>query len=143
MKTITYNLRLDGSNSSNFYSEIKVFSKQVFEKIAHDFGDVIGELTNYIEKTIVEKPRSEAEYAVELLTLGMTWNRYLGAAQRTSFLLMKLLTRLYKLRSTNQRLKPKVDRLRGWLTGAFILKKINKPALNGEFTFLNYSKLIN
>lgn len=142
MKTITYNLRLNGSNSSDYYSEIKTFSKQVFEKIAHDFGDVIGELTNYIETTKVEKTRSDAEYAVELLTIGMTWNRYLGASQRTSSILIEVLTQLYKLRSSNQSLKPRIDRLRGWLTGVFILNKINKPALNGELTFSNYNKLI-
>jgi len=143
MRTITYNLRGLNGNSNEYYQKIHEFSKTVFDKIACSLGDVINELLEYVKKNELEKPRSEAEYAVEILTLGMAWHRYLGASQRTSKVITHLLKYLYKLRSSNQKLKPTVDKLRGLLTSIFIVPKIKKKQKNGKLNFTNFNQLIN
>jgi hypothetical protein len=142
MKTITYNLRGLNGSSNEYYRKIHLFSKTVFDKIAHQLGDVIDELICFVVQNKLEKSRSEAEYAVEVLTIGMCWERYLGASQRNSRVLVALLTHLYKLRQSNQQLKPSVDWLRGFLTSLFIVPKIKKQAKNNEFSFHNFKRLI-
>ena len=97
MKTITYNLRGLNGSSNEYYWTIHEFSETVFNRITNQPGDVIDELITHVIKNEIEKPRSEAEYAVEILTLGMTWDRYFGASQRTSKLMVALLAFLYKL----------------------------------------------
>lgn len=143
MKTITYNLRGLNGSSNEYYQKIHLFSKTVFDKIANHLGDVIDELICFLIKNQLEKPRSEAEYAVEILTLGMCWDRYLGASQRNSKITVALLSYLYKIRSSNQKLKPYADSLRGLLNSLLIVPQIKKQPKNKVFSYANFKGLIN
>jgi len=54
----------------------------------------------------MEALRSRGEYAVEILTLRMTWQRYLSAYQGILIIILELMIKLYQLCAENQKLKP-------------------------------------
>lgn len=126
---ITYDLR-DTQNSDAFYQKIAGFSAKVGERARADAGDYIKRFMDYLNDRKVEPLRSIGEYAVEILTYGLVWKRYAGAAYRTPGFVLGVFSVLYQLRSRYQRLKPLIDRLRGLLSGVFLVPGIGKPLKN-------------
>jgi len=142
MNPVTYDLRSGGSGSGDYYRHIHQYSTVVYNRIEEKAGYVISGLIDFAALRAIEKPRSRAEYAVEVLTLGMTWNRYLGASQHTALPVIGLLSRLYSVRRTNRRLKPGVDRLRGLITGRCVVPAIGLPPKDASFSLMNFGRLL-
>ena len=143
MRTITYNLRPGQEHSDAYYQHINRFASQVYQFTEDQLGHLITGITSF---TISHKPetlRSRAEYAVELLTLGMTWDRYLGASQQTPAYITELLKHLYRLRNENAALKPRVDDLRGTLNAEYMIPFIGIKAANKEPNAVNFDRLMN
>lgn len=142
METITYNLKNESGNSDYYYNQIREFSKIVCRYIESRAEHLITEYAFFLNDNQIEALRSRGEYAVELLTLGMTWQRYLGAAQRIPKIILKLMIKLYQWRMHNQKLKPYIDRIRGWLSGHFLTPKIGKSAKYKKYTARNFARLL-
>ncbi|PKP27722.1 MAG: hypothetical protein CVU06_01200 [Bacteroidetes bacterium HGW-Bacteroidetes-22] len=142
MKHITYDLRCGDRDSNTFYLGINRFASEVNAHIEEHLGTTISTMISFVGDKSIEQPRSRAEYAVELLTIGMTWSRYLGAAQRTPLLTTLLLQRLFDIRRANQRLKPMADTLRGLISGRCIVPRIGTPAKDSSFSLHNFRLLI-
>ena len=140
--TITYDLRNRSGNSDKYYEKIKLFADEILCHFENENGDIISAYKNYLQNNTDEFFRSRGEYIVEFLTLGMTWKRYLGAAQANSKLLLYLLKGLYRLRRANSTVKPYVDILRGWITGYAIAPVIGVESQRNFFTIENFNRLI-
>ncbi|MGD8780644.1 MAG: DUF116 domain-containing protein [Ignavibacteria bacterium] len=72
----------------------------------------------------------------------MTYERYLGASQRNSYLLLLLLKILYNLRGKNEITKKMFDPVRGILSGLFVIPKINGKYFKRKFDIRSMRKLI-
>jgi hypothetical protein len=142
METITYNLRDGSGNSDYYYNQIREFSKIVYRYVDSKAEKIITEYAFFLNDNQIEALRSRGEYAVEMLTLGMTWQRYLGAAQMIPAFILKLLIKLYHWRISNQKLKPCIDKVRGWMSGHFMTSKIGKSARNKRYTLKNFRILL-
>lgn len=142
MTHITYDLRCGGRDSNSFYQEISGFATEVNVRIEDRLGATIDSMISFVRENSLERPRSRAEYAVELLTIGMAWDRYLGAAQRTPWITTMLLQRLYNIRRSNQLLKPVADSLRGIISGRCIVPRIGASAKDFSFSPDNLKLLI-
>lgn len=142
MKTITYNLRDRSGNSDYYYNQIHEFSKIIYRYVDSKAENLLTEYALFLNDNQLEALRSRGEYAIELLTLGMTWQRYLGASQRIPVTILRLMIKLYQLRIENQKLKPHIDKLRGWISGHFMTPKIGQSAGNKRYTLKNFQTLL-
>ena len=142
MEVVTYNLRDKSGNSDNYYHKIEKLSDKVLEHVKIHAGDIINNYREFIINETGEQPRSDGEYAVELLTLGMVWNRYLGASQAASGFILCVLVRLFLLRKVFGNIKPLVDKIRGFCLGSVVTPSIGTIPVNEQITSDNLERLI-
>ncbi|MBD3316841.1 MAG: DUF116 domain-containing protein [Chitinivibrionales bacterium] len=142
MEPITYDLTAKEDGSDTFYATLHCFSREVMERIDKDARELLTEYVSFVERDLQEPPRSREEYAVELLTLAMTWRRYLGASQRAPIFSVSLLQVLIRLRRRGSLIKKMVDPLRGRLAGAFLVPHIGSAPLNSRYDCATLGNLI-
>ena len=57
-------------------------------------------------------------------------------------MVLKLMIRLHDWRTRNQKLKPYIDKVRGWISGHFLTPKIGKSARNKRYLIKNFKILL-
>jgi hypothetical protein len=122
---LVYDLRLPGGGSDRYYEAVSRFSDQIIAEVDLRAGKTIRNYGRYVQNELGEPARSPGEYAIELLTLGMVFKHYAGAARATPKWAVRGLRELVRLRNKWKRLKPIVDRTRAWMTGQFLVPKID------------------
>lgn len=130
METITYNLKCNQKGSSQFYHELSIFTDIILEEAKEKFILWIHAFESYISTNKIEKTRQQEEYILEILMLGTFWNQYnnrIHLGTRWSFHILKF---LYHIRMTHQRIKPFIDRFRGWLMALILDRKGAQKKLN-------------
>lgn len=142
METVTYNLRDESGNSDNYYKKIVLFSDEVVDYVETFTGDIINNYKLYLQNSTDQLFRSRGEYGVELLTLGMTWRRYLGASQVAPKTMLRLLSWLYKLRRSKPGLKNSIDKIRGFLGGTYLAPAIGAGPVDNSPSYENFERLI-
>ena len=109
---LTYNLKFNSSNSDGYYAKIKIVKDEIMDILFNKSKLYINEFSKYIEFYKIETLRSDEEYFIELLLLGILKREYdfytgnINIFEKTVFYL------LIKYRSLNL-FKEKVDKLRG------------------------------
>lgn len=139
---VTYYLRDENGTSGKYYERIKKFSDEVLLHAEENVSGIIDKYQEYVIRENKEKIRSRGEYIIEFLTMGMTWNRYLGASQTASKVILFLLIRLFLLRNNYKKFKPVIDRVRGICLGSSVVPAIGNEAIDDSFSLANFSRLI-
>lgn len=106
---------LPAGDDSAFYEELARFTDELLAAIEAPVEEALARFRQFIVRTGLEEARSEQEYLVEFLAIGLFYQNYSGHAARSNRLVLSLLTRLFTLRKRFSRLKPAVDRVRGVL----------------------------
>ena len=119
---ITYTLRAGESVSDQYYKDIATFTDQVLVEADQRAQAILKGFQDNIQQTERETLRSQAEYSLELLTLGVLWNTYSGNAVDSNGWPQRLLAALARLRERNECLKPGIDFLRGILGNLFLFR---------------------
>ena len=78
LSDLVYDLRRPGCTSDGYYSDISWFSDVVLAGIEVRAGAELESYSRFVQNELREVPRSHGEYAMEMLTLGMAFSRYLG-----------------------------------------------------------------
>ncbi|PJI06739.1 MULTISPECIES: DUF116 domain-containing protein [Clostridium] len=140
-KVITYSLKNGNTNSNDYYKDVSVLTDEILlngkvlcKSILEDFDD-------YVKLNCAGEKRSENEYFMELLILGVMWQLYSDDAIDLSEMPRKLLFNLKELRQNNISIKPCVDFIRGILSTIFLYPNDNYN-LDAKFTLKNFEKLI-
>lgn len=142
IETITYNLRSEGFSSDLFYATLKDAAKAVLDKIYNESEDILHQYAFFLEEDLHEKKRSYGEYAIEFLTIGITWHCYCQAVENTSHFILPVLENLYKMRGRNSSLKRYIDVLRGKITTVFIVPHLGKGNHNTILDSENFDRLV-
>ena len=108
-----YDLTDGQLGSEAFYAAVAAFAQQVIDEAEFCAAPLIDEYIGYLRFASCEPPRSRGEYAIELLTLGMTLRIYASGAARTPGWAVALAEALLHLRRRSPRLKPFADFARG------------------------------
>jgi hypothetical protein len=138
-----YNLRGKEATSDRFYNALECFSKEVMDQINSTAENILHQYAYFVTEDLHEKPRSTGEYAVEFLTLGITWKRYCGASQQSLKPVLGILRLLYLFRQKHTQLKPFIDPIRGKISSWFLINHISKSARNqAGFNHKTFEKLI-
>lgn len=133
IRDLVYDLRLTGGCSDGFYDDVARFSDRLLAEIESHAEEAIRGYSEYVQSDLKEAPRSQGEYAIELLTLGMALKLYAGAARSTRRWVVRGARELFLLRSRWEPMKPLADFLRGWMTRLFFLPNIGRTVL-GQYS---------
>lgn len=124
MNAITYDLLGKDDTSDCYYGEISELTDEILNNAVYLYP-AADNLMNYIASRGIEKLRTREEYVYDLISIGVYWNIYGPAAMRSQWEMMKSLAFLYNLRRKYKKIKPQVDKLRGWLSTVFLSRHIS------------------
>lgn len=142
MNTVTYDLRNNKVSSDLYYKCINEFATSTLEYIEKEASVIIDSYSKFLKDMDTEQIRSRGEYAVEILTLGLCWNRYMAAAQSSSNQIIKVLTHLNIYRKKYSKLKKLIDSIKAFFIGQFLIKKIELKVVDKSLSMENFGKLI-
>ena len=123
---LVYDLRFADGCSDGFYEDVARFSDRLLAEIEWRAGEVLDGYTRHVQEFLREAGRSRGEYAIELLTLGLSLRQYGGAAEDTPGWVVVLARELFWLRRRSAIMKPPADLLRAAITRRFLLPKIGR-----------------
>ncbi len=129
-----YDLRGGEASSDGYYAEVARFSDSILAEIERRAGAAVCGYGRYIQIEQSEAPRSQGEYAIDLLTLGMALSRYAGAAAVTPAWVVTVAQYLFALRRRSRWMKPAVDAVRGVVAGLWLAPGIGRSAVGGSAT---------
>jgi hypothetical protein len=110
-----YDLRRGNNCSDAFYASLPAFADQTVAAIERRAAPLLDGYSRHVQTFLREEPRSRGEYALELLTLGMTVSRYEAIAQKTPAWVISIARRLDVARERFLRIKPLIDWARAGL----------------------------
>ncbi|MBN1149069.1 MAG: DUF116 domain-containing protein [Anaerolineales bacterium] len=120
LEVITYSLRNGLKHSHQYYLDIAALSDRVLAEVLAREGRLVNAFRDFIHESEREAPRSQSEYAYELLALGVLWQVYAARAVSLPGAPGRALAGLARLRQSSERLKPAIDWLRGVLISLFL-----------------------
>ncbi|MCW6088339.1 DUF116 domain-containing protein [Clostridium sporogenes] len=135
---ITYTLCNKDKNSNRYYQDLSIFTDEVISKIYNESNNWINDFKKFILKNNIEKLRSNAEYLLELLMLGVLWRCYVNKAILLKNTPKNILIKLSKLRE-KENMKKSSDFFRGILETLFLYKNSSHKV---DYTLDNVKKLI-
>jgi len=131
MEYLTYSLKLENTDSDEYYKLVSQISKDFTEKGLRDTLDIIEEFMCFIEKNKIENIRSKEEYFIELVLIGLVIKEYTSNARAFRVITRGAFSCLNKLRIKSKgKNKTKIDNIRGKLMSKILIKKkyVNKDA---------------
>lgn len=133
MNDMPYSLRNGQENSDTYYSDVAAFTDIVLAKASESVGDLAEDFRTYLLATQRESLRTEAEYMIELLTLGIFWRVHITQAENLPQAPRRCLAGLAALRRHHGFLRKGIDFLRGILRGFFIRsKELGNPQFDAD-----------
>ncbi|WDV46402.1 DUF116 domain-containing protein [Clostridiaceae bacterium M8S5] len=133
-----YSLCGYGNNSNNYYNNISSFTDIVTQRLQKSGSFYIKGFKSYLSDNNLESLRSDEEYLLELLVIGVLWNIYLKRAIALNNTPKFILSRLASSRE-NETLKKFADYFRSKLLSTFLSKENN---IKSKFSIEEFSKLI-
>ncbi|MGO9335963.1 MAG: DUF116 domain-containing protein [Terracidiphilus sp.] len=128
---LVYDLRRSNGSSDRFYADVAAFSDRLLAHIDLEAGATVRAYAQYVQSELNESPRTLGDYSIELLTLGLAFAVYLGAAENTPVSDVHLARMLFRLRRLSL-LKPAADFLRAMVTRFLLLPQFGRaPAAQG------------
>lgn len=125
MKYVTYNLKIEDSNSDIYYEKISRISTRIKELILKSGNIYLEDFIRYIRENSIEALRTKDEYAIEFIMIGVMLSEY----GQYGYILTKGLSGVFnflnKLREKPQ-YKESVDKIKGYLNSNILYKKRNK-----------------
>jgi hypothetical protein len=113
-RIITYSLRPNGRSSDDYYRAAASFADRWTAETTRDAAEAIAGFRNY-RRTRGEPDRSDAEYAFELLVLGVMLRVHGGEAAHLSRWLAWSLKRLVRAQDRWPKWESAIKSLRGWI----------------------------
>jgi len=125
---ITYSLCMGMENSTEYYKEIKAFAETWSAKVIREVVDPIAKFREY-RRLRGESDRTDAEYAFELLALGVLLREHCGEAAKLPSWSIFALERLVTAQGRWPRWENLIKSLRGWV--GWSAKRSGKADLSG------------
>ncbi|MBN2717820.1 MAG: DUF116 domain-containing protein [Deltaproteobacteria bacterium] len=130
MEAITYSIASDG-----FYDELSDFTDTVLTRAR----EILPSVRPFM-LVVDEKRRSENEYLLELMMLGVYWRNYASYAMGTTPQTMALCRQLLRARQIG-RIKPVIDKVRGVVHTAGLMRECFTAS--PDLTLTNMDRLVN
>lgn len=138
---VTYSLVEKHINSNQYYMDIESFADEVILNGKLIFNSSIVDFKDYIKVNNIESLRSDEEYLLELLNLGILWQLYSDDALDLSELPKKIIKKLVVMREIGGNIKAGVDFIRGILSTIFLSPNNNYKS-NIDLSNKNFKKFL-
>ena len=125
MLTKPYNLKNGHDNSNEFYHKLADFTSDVLKYSLVKVNESIENFIRYRKKHNLPLFTKE-EHFVEFLTIGLLWNNYKQYYSIDAIFYSPLFNFLYNRRKKNQRLKKRIDNIRGKINNKVLLQMKNQ-----------------
>jgi uncharacterized protein len=122
---ITYSLANKEQNSGSFYLMLNIFTDLITDSASVKLHGIVKNYIPWLKQNKTKKIRSDDEYYLELIMMGVFWNNYASKAVQTSSFSRKLFMQLYAWRKKYPRYKKYIDKIRGLLS-FYLLEKKNR-----------------
>ena len=122
MKHITYDLINGEKNSTRYYKTVESLSVKVMGNLLIKEGPSINDFMEFIKVNKVEELRSEEEYGLELLLIGVMLKEYLSYGRAFMLISKKFFHTLNFFREKG-RCKKNIDFIRGRLFTNILMKR--------------------
>jgi hypothetical protein len=142
LEVITYSLRDGYRRSDSFYREVAALTDKVLAEAKGCAQPLIEAFRAHLQQAGNESPRSDSEYVLELLTLGVLWRVYAGDALGLARVPQRALAYLVRLHQRGGRLKPAFDFLRGVLGRLFLSSDGDHPMETAPPTLEHLDRLL-
>lgn len=121
MEPVTYSLKLNHTNSEEYYHEVRRFTDELLQKTDESITPIVNEYIEYINEFKLEDVREKEEYVFELLSFGILWRTYASTALTVKHAPFITLAKMGEWRKKHQHIKPFIDFSRGILISLFLL----------------------
>ena len=138
MKEITYSLCKGDYNSNLFYKKLLSFTLDIEKDISYTCEKYVKDFINFLEKNHIESIRTNSEYYLEMLMIGVLWKNYINRAVNLQRIPKQILIILSYLRKY-EIIKNSVDKKRGMMETYFLNIEDNKQI---ELNIDNFGKLM-
>ncbi len=142
MNVITYCLKNENINSDLYYKEISLVSIKVVEKLKNSVLSIIDDFEGFIKKRDIEECRSNKEYMLEFLTIGVLLMVYMNRARKLKLAPQKMLSYLSVVRNNIKPLKPVLSKLKGILSTTFLSENSEESTISEQVYFGDFVNLI-
>jgi hypothetical protein len=138
-----YDLRVKGNTSERFNDEVGCFSARVMSEIERRGAHSLDGYRNHVTNVLGEEARSQGEYGLELLTIGMMVRVYGELAARTPGWVVYVARQLYSLRRRSPGMKRLADFLRAGIFQLFMRRKgdLHEPHIVGAKGTTDFNRL--
>lgn len=116
-----YNLCNKQENSEQYYQNIETVTQVVKQKILTSLKEEIASYQHYIGTMQLEKERTQIEYGLELLMLGVFWQTYGQVATKLGRFQGRLLEQVAVVRKRSKKMKPFWSKLKGRLSAKYLV----------------------
>jgi hypothetical protein len=123
-RELVYDLRMGGECSDRFYVDLAAFSTRVVAQVDSRASGMLDGYSRFVTDLLRESPCSRAEYALELLAVGMVLRLYGEVAGRTPGWVVDVARKLFMVRRRSSWIKPMADSLRAGLFQFFMRREL-------------------
>jgi len=141
MEAITYSLKLDSTNSENYYQDVRRFTDEVLIQADNSIKSIVKSYIKYLSNYKLEEIREPEEYILELLSFAILWQAYGRYALKVKFAPFVTLSQMGEWRKRHQRLKPLIDLFRGLLITLVLLPQRPKKNLPSPPSLLDIDRV--
>jgi uncharacterized protein len=113
-RIITYDLRLGAPDSDEYYRTIVSFADAWLGQTIHEVGDILTSFRQH-RQSRGQVDRSDGEYAIELLALGVLLREHGSEASGLPAWSVYILNKLLAAQTRWPRLENRIKNLRGWV----------------------------
>lgn len=116
---MTYKLNKEDVYSDEFYGILVNFTDKVLFNYSINFIDYVIEYKEFLKKEKLEELRTDEEYLLEIISLGVFWNQYSILASKLPFFIASFSKKLNLWRKQYPKHKKNIDKMRGILYTLF------------------------
>ncbi|MFW5706103.1 MAG: DUF116 domain-containing protein, partial [Bacteroidota bacterium] len=125
-----YNLHVGDESTRSFRADLAYTTNKLLEYFNQQkAAQRVEDFKNYIGQNDLEPVRSSGEYMIEYVMIGLFWRDYSAYAANLSTSTRITCNLLYNARSRAGSLKPVIDKIRGRIHTAFLLRNDNHHEL--------------
>jgi uncharacterized protein len=134
---LTYSITND--SGPEFYGQLSLFTDKILDEAEYFFKQEIKGYREFIALERLDIVRTNEEYLLEFISIGIFMEQYAQYAAKSSKLGQNTISSLNKYRNKSETLKPYIDGLKGYLS-SFLLYR--KDGGNIEYSFIMFARII-
>lgn len=144
MSCITYSLKGNNIDSDEYYSIVENISNKIISNIVYKSREILDSYKKFIYEEWVEEVRSDEEYAIEILYIGIVIEEYIDYAKAfkekslTPYNILNSIRKVKKVRKC-------ADRIKGKLTSKVLLNEdtsLESPSVEDFKSIIKWMKAV-